>query len=48
MEFNIFKQDEIEKLELVDIKGGHNSDLETTQNGCPNEVAGCACTIVIK
>ena len=33
-------------LEALDVKGGA-AELAVTQNGCPNNVAGCACDIII-
>ncbi|MDN4755000.1 hypothetical protein QYZ87_10830 [Porphyromonadaceae bacterium W3.11] len=46
---NTFSLEELNSLDLIEIKGGMGSaDYETIQNQCPNEVAGCACTIKIE
>ncbi|WP_185140287.1 hypothetical protein [Proteiniphilum sp. X52] len=45
MENKFFNQDELSQLELLDIKGGVNTELDTIQIECPNNVVGCACDI---
>ena len=42
----LFSIEEMSVLEALDVKGGA-AELAVTQNGCPNNVAGCACEIVI-
>lgn len=44
MKENIFNIDELNELELLEVKGG-TSDDHTLQVYCPNNVAGCACSI---
>lgn len=44
-----FSIDEISQLEALDIKGGQAIfALQASQQGCPNNATGCACTIVVK
>ncbi len=47
MEKNIFKPEELRELEMLEIKGGTAEDAETSQYQCSNNVAGCACTVVV-
>lgn len=42
----LFSIEEMSVLEALDVKGGA-AELAVTQNGCPNNVAGCACDIII-
>ena len=42
----LFSIEEMPVLEALDVKGGA-AELAVTQNGCPNNVAGCACDIII-
>lgn len=39
-----FTEDELNLMELMEVKGGLASS-RTIQNQCPNNVAGCACSI---
>lgn len=43
---DFFSIEELSVLEALEVKGGI-AELEATQNGCSNNVAGCACDIVI-
>jgi hypothetical protein len=45
-DLKLFSIEELSVLEALNVKGGI-AELATTQNGCPNNVAGCACDIVI-
>ena len=42
---NLFNQEELNELEMLEVKGGVNS-CDTIQNQCPNYVAGCGCSII--
>lgn len=46
-ELKSFSIEEMSVLEALDVKGGTAELAAVTQNGCPNNVAGCACEIVI-
>ena len=45
-DLQLFSIEEMSVLEALNVKGGI-AGSEATQNGCPNNVAGCACTIII-
>jgi len=45
-DLKLFSIEEMSVLEALDVKGGA-AELAVTQNGCPNNVAGCACEIVV-
>lgn len=46
-DLKLFSIEEMSVLEALDVKGGA-AELAVTQNGCPNNVAGCACEIVVR
>lgn len=37
--------EELNELEALEILGGAAEDDKKTQNGCPNNEAGCACVV---
>lgn len=43
----LFSDKELTILEALEVRGGQ-SDAQTIQNQCPNNVAGCGCTIVLQ
>lgn len=43
----IFSASELSVLEALEVRGGQ-SELQAIQNQCPNNVTGCACTVVLK
>lgn len=43
----IFSASELTVLEALEVRGGQ-SELQTIQNQCPNNVTGCACTVVLQ
>ena len=45
-DLKLFSIEEMSVLEALNVKGGI-AELAVTQNGCTNDVAGCACDIVI-
>lgn len=45
-DLKLFSIEEMSVLEALDVKGGA-AELAVTQNGCPNNVAGCACEIIV-
>ena len=45
-DLKLFSIEEMSVLETLNVKGGI-AESEVTQNGCPNNVSGCACTIII-
>lgn len=40
----LFSIEDMSVLEALNVKGGM-AELETVQQACPNNVAGCACSI---
>lgn len=46
-DLKLFSIEEMSVLETLDVKGGI-TELATTQNGCSNNVSGCACTVVVR
>lgn len=45
-DLKLFSIEEMSVLEALNVKGGI-AELAVTQNGCSNNVAGCACEIVV-
>ena len=45
-DLKLFSIEEMSVLEALNVKGGI-AELAVIQNGCSNNVAGCACDIVI-
>lgn len=43
----LFSIEEMSVLEALNVKGGI-AEYAVTQNGCPNNVPGCACEIVTR
>ena len=46
-DLKMFSIEEMSVLEALNVKGGI-AELAVTQNGCPNNVPGCACEIVAR
>ena len=43
---NTFNMDELNELEMLEVKGGAEAQ-DVIQNQCVNEVVGCACSITL-
>lgn len=44
----LFSVEEMSVMEALEVRGGAAESSDVTQIGCPNNVAGCACDIIIE